>query len=42
MLIDPAQPVGDSDVAGLQKTQDFLVGAGVAKSSFDVAAWVVR
>jgi ABC-type nitrate/sulfonate/bicarbonate transport system substrate-binding protein len=42
VLAYPDQPIADSDVAGLQKTQDFLVGAGVAKSPFDVSAWVVQ
>src|SRR4051794_24292411 len=34
VLTYPDQPIAASDVAGLQKTQDFLVGAGVAKSPF--------
>lgn len=42
VLTYPDQPVADSDVAGLQETQDFLVGVGVAKSSFDISSWVVR
>lgn len=42
VLTYPTAPVADPDIAGLQKTQDFLVGAGVAKSSFDVSSWVVR
>ena len=42
VLIDPDSPVADSDVAGLQETQDFLVDQKLAKAPFDLAAWVVR
>lgn len=42
VLIDPDEPVADDDVAGLQKTQDFLLDQKVAQKSFDVDAWVVR
>ena len=42
VLIDPAAPVSDADVDGLQNTQDFLLEQGVAQKSFDVSDWVVR
>jgi ABC-type nitrate/sulfonate/bicarbonate transport system substrate-binding protein len=42
VLIDPTGPISDDDVAGLQRTQDFLLHQGVAQKSFDVSAWVVR
>jgi ABC-type nitrate/sulfonate/bicarbonate transport system substrate-binding protein len=42
VLIDPDEPVADSDIAALQKTQDFLLEQGVAQKSFDVSDWVVR
>jgi ABC-type nitrate/sulfonate/bicarbonate transport system substrate-binding protein len=42
VLIDPAEPVSDADVDGLQNTQDFLLEQGVAQKAFDVSDWVVR
>jgi ABC-type nitrate/sulfonate/bicarbonate transport system substrate-binding protein len=42
VLAYPDAPVADSDVAGLQKTQDFLVDQKLAQAAFDLDEWVVR